>query len=160
MERQRPPVGNEAHLPALSGLGRLGRADAGQGDAAALERQHERGRFDAPGNSILHLVDGQPDDVEIEVVGVAYALEEESQIAPALDGEAVPFPPRAEQADELQMEDLDSLAVGKRDGVMNTRSGHPLPDRELLNGRRRAVARLTASSASLRFSLARATAEP
>ena len=56
-------------------------------------------------------MEGQLGDVEIQVLRVANTVEEEAQVAAALDGEAALVRPRAEEADEVEVKELDNLAV-------------------------------------------------
>src|SRR5260370_42235854 len=111
MKRQRAPLRGERDLPALGRLSLLGGARFDHRDTAALERQGQGRPSEDFGSLFLQRVHRQAGDVEVEVFGVADTLKEETEIAAAFDGEAVLVRPRADQPDELKMEELDDLSV-------------------------------------------------
>src|SRR5207302_9375692 len=86
-------------------------ADVTDRDAAALVRQPRRGPFQDLADLRLQRVDGHSLDVEVDVLRISDALEEEAQVAATLDGEAILVRPRAEEADEVQVKELHYLAV-------------------------------------------------
>ena len=61
-------------------------------------------------------MEGQLGDVEIQVLRVANTVEEEAQVAAALDGEAALVRPRAEEPNEVEVKELDGyrLLLGKK----------------------------------------------
>ena len=110
VQGQRAPFGSQADLPALRRLRLLRRADLTHRDAAALERQPQRGPFQDLADLLLQRVDCHSLDVEVDVLRISDALEEEAQVAATLDGEAILVRPQAEEADEVEVEQLHHLA--------------------------------------------------
>src|SRR5207245_10945723 len=111
VQRKRAPFRGERDFPALRRLGLLRRAGFGYGDATAPEREHQRRSREDSRNSFFQRVDRQPCDVEIDVLRIQIALEEETQVAAAFDGEAVLVRACAEQPDKLKVEEFDDLPV-------------------------------------------------
>src|SRR5215813_14377119 len=110
MHGQRAAFDGEACLPALCRLSLRGRAPLAHDDAAALQRQSQRRPFQDLCYPFLEHEDRSLGHVEIDVLRVPDALEKEAQIAAALDREPVFVRRRAEEPDEVKVEQLDRLA--------------------------------------------------
>src|SRR2546428_3627858 len=102
-ERNPRPAGGSRHHATL--------ATTNKGVDQSLERQPQRGPFQDLADLLLQRVDGHSLDVEVDVLRISDALEEEAQVAATLDGEAILVRPRAEEADEVQVKELHYLAV-------------------------------------------------